>query len=115
MGDLLSAMDAAAHAATTYRSRGRNGSALTAAARAQRLADTCGGADTPALREAQQPSPLTARQREVITLAAQGLSNKQIAEKMTLSVRTIEGHLHRAALKTGVSGRGDLGATITGE
>ncbi|MGW5153121.1 LuxR C-terminal-related transcriptional regulator [Rhodococcus koreensis] len=114
MGDRLSAMDAAAHAATTYRHAGRNGSALTTAARAQRLADTCDGADTPALREATQPSPLTARQREIITLAAQGLSNKQIAEKMTLSVRTIEGHLHRASRKTGVSRRDDLGATITG-
>ncbi|PBC35512.1 helix-turn-helix transcriptional regulator [Rhodococcus sp. ACS1] len=114
MGDLLAAIDAAAHAATTHRHHGRNGSALTAAARAQRLADTCGGADTPALREARQPSPLTARQREVITLVAQGLSNKQIAEKLTLSVRTVEGHLHRASVKTGVSGRNDLGATVTG-
>ncbi|MFD2157196.1 LuxR C-terminal-related transcriptional regulator [Rhodococcus jostii] len=115
IGDPLSAMDAAAHAATTFRHHGRNGSALTAADRAQRLADACDGADTPALREAQQPSPLTARQREVITLVAQGLSNKQIAEKMTLSVRTVEGHLHRAALKTGVSGRDNLGAIVTGD
>ncbi|GAF46476.1 helix-turn-helix transcriptional regulator [Rhodococcus wratislaviensis] len=114
MGDPLAAMDAAAHAATTHRHHGHNGSALTAAARAQHLADTCGGASTPALREAQQPSPLTARQREIITLAAQGLTNKQIAERMTLSVRTIEGHLHRAALKTGVSSRDDLGTLVTG-
>ncbi|MGW5153123.1 LuxR C-terminal-related transcriptional regulator [Rhodococcus koreensis] len=115
MGDPLAAMDAAAHAATTHRRHGRNGSALTAAARAQRLADTCDGARTPALTEALQPSPLTARQREIITLAAQGLSNKQIAEKMTLSVRTIEGHLYRASLKTGLAGRDDLGTTITGK
>ncbi|MFC9839689.1 response regulator transcription factor [Rhodococcus sp. NPDC127530] len=58
---------------------------------------------------------MTTRQREIITLAAQGLSNKQIAEKMTLSVRTVEGHLHRASLKTGVSGRDDLGAMVTGD
>ncbi|MFD2157192.1 helix-turn-helix transcriptional regulator [Rhodococcus jostii] len=114
MGDLLAAMDAAAHAATTYRHHKRNGSALTAAARAQRLADTCVGADTPALRAAKQPTPLTARQREIITLAAQGLSNKQIAEKMMLSVRTVEGHLYRASLKTGLAGRDDLGGTVTG-
>ena len=115
MGDLLAAMDAAAHAATTYRHQGRNGSALAATARAQHLADTCGGAHTPALCEAQQPSPLTSRQREIITLAAQGLTNKQIAEKMTLSVRTVEGHLYRASLKTGANGRDDLGATLSGE
>ncbi|PBC35514.1 hypothetical protein CJ179_46390 [Rhodococcus sp. ACS1] len=115
MGDLLSAGDAAAHAATAYRHQGRNGSALAAATRAQRLAGTCGGASTPALREAQQPSPLTARQREIITLAAQGLTNKEIADKLTLSVRTIEGHLYRASLKTGAAGRDHLGATLTGE
>ncbi|WP_143169081.1 helix-turn-helix transcriptional regulator, partial [Rhodococcus koreensis] len=113
MGDLLSAMDAAAHAATTHRRHGRNGSALTAATRARRLADACDSARTPALTEALQPSPLTARQREVITLAAQGLSNKQIAEKLTLSVRTVEGHLYRASRKTGLTGRDDLGDTIT--
>ncbi|MDT2006716.1 helix-turn-helix transcriptional regulator [Rhodococcus opacus] len=98
-----------------HRRHGRNGSALTAAARAQRLADTCDGARTPALAEALQPSPLTGRQREIITLAAQGLSNKQIAEKLTVSVRTVEGHLYRASLKTGLAGRDDLGATLTGD
>jgi DNA-binding NarL/FixJ family response regulator len=41
-------------------------------------------------------SPLTARQSEIISLAARGLSNKQIAEHLTLSVRTVEGHLWRA-------------------
>ncbi|QHE73541.1 ATPase / Transcriptional regulator, LuxR family (plasmid) [Rhodococcus sp. WAY2] len=109
MGDLLSAMDAAAHAATTHRRHARNGSALTAAARARRLADACDSARTPALTEALQPSPLTARQREIITLAAQGLSNKQIAEKLIVSVRTVEGHLYRASRKTGLTGRDDLG------
>jgi len=115
LGDLLSAVDAAAHSATAHRHHGRNGSALAAAARAQRLANTCGGAITPALREAQQPSPLTSRQREIVTLAAHGLTNKQIADKLTVSVRTIEGHLYRASLKTGTTDRNDLGATITGD
>ncbi|PBC35518.1 helix-turn-helix transcriptional regulator [Rhodococcus sp. ACS1] len=115
MGDPLSAMDAAAHAATTHRRHGRNGSALTAAARAQRLADACDGARTPALTDALQPSPLTARQREIITLAAQGLTNNQIADRVNLSVRTVEGHLYRASLKTGLTGRDDLGGTVTGD
>ncbi|MGH3804654.1 MAG: helix-turn-helix domain-containing protein, partial [Pseudonocardiaceae bacterium] len=114
MGDPLAAMDAAAHAATTYRHHDRNGSALTAAARAGRLADTC-GAHTPALTEGLRPSPLTSRQREIITLAAQGLTNQQIADKMTLSPRTVEGHLYRASLKTGTTGRADLGGTLTGD
>ena len=37
--------------------------------------------------------PLTDREREVLGLLAQGLSNKDIAQKLYLSVRTVEGHL----------------------
>ena len=42
---------------------------------------------------------------EIVVLAARGLSNKDIAERLTVSVRTIEGHLYRAGLKLGVSER----------
>ena len=37
--------------------------------------------------------PLTEREREVLELLAQGLNNKDIAQKLYLSVRTVEGHL----------------------
>ncbi len=37
--------------------------------------------------------PLTEREREVLQLLAQGLSNKAIAQKLYVSVRTVEGHL----------------------
>ena len=37
--------------------------------------------------------PLTEREREVLRLLAQGSSNKDIAQKLYLSVRTVEGHL----------------------
>lgn len=109
MGDRLAAADAAAHAATAHAKRGRRGSALTAAARAQQLATACGGARTPALREAFQPSPLTAREREIVTLAAQGMSNRAIAERLVVSVRTVEGHMYRASAKLGGTSRAELG------
>lgn len=42
----------------------------------------------------EQPTePLTDREREVLQLLARGLSNKDIAQKLYLSVRTVEGHL----------------------
>ena len=63
------------------------------------------GARTPALAIAVRPLPLTAREREIVTLAARGLSNKDIAERLTVSVRTVEGHLYRASRKLGVSER----------
>ncbi|MGW5075493.1 LuxR C-terminal-related transcriptional regulator [Rhodococcus sp. NPDC004095] len=113
-GDLLAAADSSAQAAALYARRGRRGSALTALATARRLADACGRADTPALRAAAQPVPLTSRQREIVTLVARGMTNREIAEKLTLSVRTIEGHLYRAAQKAGVATRGELASVLQG-
>jgi DNA-binding NarL/FixJ family response regulator len=104
LGDLVAAGDAAAQAADQHRRQGRNGSALSAAALAEKLAGRS-GAHTPALAIAARPLPLTAREREIVALAARGQSNKTIADRLTLSVRTVEGHLYRAGLKLGVSDR----------
>jgi DNA-binding CsgD family transcriptional regulator len=104
LGDLVAAGDAAAQAADVHRRQGRQGSALSAAALAEKLADRS-GAGTPALAIAVRPLPLTAREREIVTLAARGLSNKDIAERLTVSVRTVEGHLYRAGHKLGVTER----------
>jgi DNA-binding CsgD family transcriptional regulator len=104
LGDLVAAGDAAAQAADVLRRQGRQGSALSAAALAERLAARS-GARTPALATAVRPLPLTAREREIVVLAARGLSNKDIAERLTVSVRTVEGHLYRAGHKLGVSER----------
>ena len=104
LGDLIAAGDAAAQAADVHRQQGQQGSALSAAALAERLAGRS-GARTPALAIAARPLPLTAREREIAGLAARGLSNKNIAERLTVSVRTVEGHLYRAGLKLGVSER----------
>lgn len=39
---------------------------------------------------------LTSREREIMTLVAQGYTNREIAEKLTILTRTVEGHLYRA-------------------
>lgn len=115
MGDRTTAADAAAQAAAHFAEAGLRGSALSCVERARRLAAECGGLATPAIREAVTPSPVTARQREVVDLAAEGLTNRQIAERLRLSVRTVEGHLYRAAGKTGARKRDDLGRMLRGE
>ncbi|MCF6736831.1 LuxR C-terminal-related transcriptional regulator [Blastococcus sp. KM273129] len=107
LGDLVAAGDAAAQAADVHRRHGRPGSALNAAALAERTAGRS-GARTPALAVAVRPLPLTAREREIAALAARGLSNKAIAARLAVSVRTVEGHLYRAGLKLGVSERSAL-------
>ena len=48
---------------------------------------------------------LTAREREVLELAAKGLRNKAIADSLVLSVRTVEGHVNSILTKLGVSSR----------
>lgn len=112
MGDLVAAVDAAARAALVYRSQGLRGSALGCATRAEALAEQCGGAWTPALRQASEPVPLTDREREIVMLIGEGLSNRAVAERLTLSVRTVESHIYRAMAKTGTASRDELAALI---
>jgi DNA-binding NarL/FixJ family response regulator len=51
---------------------------------------------------------LTPQERQIATLAATGLTNKQIAERLFLSHRTVGAHLHRLFPKLGITSRGAL-------
>jgi DNA-binding NarL/FixJ family response regulator len=53
-------------------------------------------------------SALTAREAEVARLAAEGLTNREIAERLVVSLRTVENHLHRAFAKLGATSRAEL-------
>jgi len=108
MGDLVAAVDAAAHAAIGFRRQDLRGSALGSSTRADALAQQCGGASTPALRQAIERLPLTDREREIVMLLADGLSSRAVAERLTLSVRTVESHIYRAMMKTDTSSRDEL-------
>ena len=111
IGDLLAAGDAAAHAAQAFDKQGRRGARLTASERAARIMTEC-GAVSPATRAVASPLPLSTREREIATLVGEGLSNKQIAEALMMSVRTVEGHIYRACNKLGLARRGELAAVI---
>ncbi len=54
--------------------------------------------------------PLTEREREIAVLVASGLTNRQIAEQLFLSVRTVETHVGRVLTKLGFTRRGQLTA-----
>jgi two-component system response regulator NreC len=53
-------------------------------------------------------SPLTQREREVLRLLALGHTNAQVAERLHLSVRTVETHRANLQGKLGASGRAEL-------
>ena len=112
MGDVLAAADAAAQGAALHLAAGRRGSALTSSARAQLLARRCGGAVSPALAASKIPLPFTRREHEIANLVSRGLSNRDIAEATSLSIRTIEGHVYQASAKVGVSSRSELSALV---
>ncbi|MFD5840093.1 LuxR family transcriptional regulator AbsR2 [Streptomyces chartreusis] len=103
-GFLLFAAEAHAQAVRAHRDPR---AARTSRTRAVALASRCQGARTPAL-SGLVLGELTARQRQIVTLAATGLSNRQIAEKLTLSVRTVGNHLYSAYARLGASDRGAL-------
>ena len=48
---------------------------------------------------------LTAREREILRLVGQGLTNQQIAERLTLEVGTVKNHVHRILHKLNVADR----------
>jgi DNA-binding NarL/FixJ family response regulator len=53
----------------------------------------------------QDTAPLTDRELEVLELAAQGLTNHEIAQRLYISVRTVEAHLTHVYNKLGVASR----------
>jgi acetolactate synthase I/II/III large subunit len=56
----------------------------------------------------EEKPPLTSREREIVTLLGEGYSTREVAERLALSTRTIEGHVYRAITKLGVSGLAEL-------
>jgi DNA-binding CsgD family transcriptional regulator/tetratricopeptide (TPR) repeat protein len=67
---------------------------------------------TPALRRTGTDHPLTPREWEVATLAARGLSNRQVATRLFVSLRTVENHLHRVFSKLGIASRRELRSLV---
>jgi DNA-binding CsgD family transcriptional regulator len=59
-----------------------------------------------------QPSSLTARERQIVRLASDGFTNRQIGGDLGISTRTVETHLQHAYDKLGVSARSELSSAL---
>jgi DNA-binding CsgD family transcriptional regulator len=75
----------------------------------------CGDVVAPGVLGNPTFAQLTAREREVATLAASGASSKAIADRLYLSVRTVDNHLRSVYNKLGISGREELARALAGE
>jgi DNA-binding CsgD family transcriptional regulator len=78
------------------------------AQRAEAELRACGVAvaDAPAERDAL--GGLTPQQRQIVRLASDGLTNREIGDRLFLSPRTVSSHLYRSYPKLGVAGRNQL-------
>ena len=63
-------------------------------------------------RRPAELSPLTRRERQIVLLIDQGLTNKQIAESLCIEVRTVKNHVHNILEKLRVQRRGEAAARM---
>ncbi len=113
MGAVALAADAAAQAAREHARTGQRGKEMKSSTRAHWLAGQH-EIRTPAVHSVAQPLPITDREREIVMLAAAGLSNRQIAQRLSVSVRTVEGHVYRIFAKLGIEHREQLIHLVSG-
>jgi DNA-binding CsgD family transcriptional regulator len=112
IGAWLLAAEAAADAAVLLRRQGDARRTAGCQLRAATLARRCDGAITPALRAIETRAVLSAREIEVAALAAAGLANKEIAGRLSVSVRTVENQLQRVYTKLGLARRAELAEAL---
>ena len=113
LGAMLLAAEAYQAAAESYRSNGYLRAAAACARSAADLAAACGNPRTPGLAHSEQTERLTRREREVAGLAASGVTSREIAAKLVLSVRTVDNHLQSAYTKLGVTSREELARMLS--
>ena len=66
-----------------------------------------------AQRPATPATSLTTRETEVAALIAEGLTNRQIGERLVISERTVDNHVQRILNKLGATNRAQIAARIS--
>lgn len=89
------------------------GIAAVLMSRVAQLAEICRSAGREPQPAPIAAEPLTAREREVLKLMAQGLSNAEIAERLTIELGTVKNHVHNILTKLNVNSRRDAVAHLS--
>ncbi len=103
-----------AASSAAYTCEGLQARSTKAAKRGHETAAFCEGATIRSAAWADQVEPLSRRQREVALLAAEGATNAEIADVLSLSVRTVESHLYAVFAKLGLTARDELSSALVG-
>jgi DNA-binding CsgD family transcriptional regulator len=108
----LFAAEAAAEAALAHAAGGDLRAARASGQRSAGYRAACEGAVSPWLAGALSAVPLTPRERQVAALAAEGHPDLVIAERLMISVRTVQTHLARVYAKLGITRRTELAGLL---
>lgn len=108
LGGFMFAAEVAAAAAAAWRASGESRRGTAAEQRADALARQCRGAKAPTLTTVDTVVALTPREREIALLVAQGMTSKDIGERLFLSARTVSNHLQNVYTKLGISKRSEV-------
>ena len=114
MGADLYAAEAAAQASHLHSQADAHDRARATRGRALKLAQNSTRCRT-LWRWIEPPGSLTPRELEIARLAATGMPDRDIADRLTISPRTVGNHLSAVYAKLGVEGRTELRPLITGE
>jgi DNA-binding CsgD family transcriptional regulator len=112
-GYLVLAAETAVQAAVAFSKAGLRRREAEAVTRAHRLRSSVNPIRTPMLDAAAVPTSLTRREREVAHLAVEGLPSRAIADRLKVSVRTVDGHLYQVYTKLGVANRAALARALS--
>lgn len=110
--DLLS-VELASHAQRKFSDDGKSQRSRQIANKVVTLREQMPGLYSPVFQSLDRPK-MTQRELQIALLVAQGHSNNVIAEKLHVSLRTVEGHLYRTFIKLDIQSRDQLAHYVSG-
>ena len=112
LGCPIFAAEAMVSAADLFGRRAEGRRANAATLRAAAMLSGCDFGPPTYVVRSTTVTPLTAREREIAYLAAEGATNREISERLFLSLRTVENHLSKVFFKLGISSRQELRSVV---